>query len=367
VRDDNPDTASATPQPKLEAVVANWYPRFLANGLDGLQVRDTLARIQRWEQWAPEWVASAQAWEERGAAALEAGHLVTAGEHLTRAALTLQFAQFVLTEDVEQRTAIHRRQIELYRQAAPLLRPPAEPVAMPFEDTAVPGYLRRPAGAVRPRLVILIPGLESTKEQFSTFEPYFLARGVATLSMEGPGQGEMWYERGFNDADYRRAFRAVLNFARSLDDLDHDRLALVGTSFGGYLGLKCAPLAGERLAGVVEIAGPYDLAAFDDLQPVLQDGFAHLVKAPDRATAKRRLADVTLQGALDDLHAPVLVIHGGRDAVIPPNEANRIAAALGDRAEVWFEPEGNHSCNNLFSVVRPAVADWVADRLTGHR
>jgi hypothetical protein len=51
--------------------------------------------------------------------------------------------------------------------------------------------------------------------------------------------------------------------------------------------------------------------------------------------------------------------------VIPPREAERIATALGDRAHVWFEPDGNHACNNMFSVVRPAVADWVADRLAG--
>jgi 2,6-dihydroxypseudooxynicotine hydrolase len=348
---------------KLEAVVANWYPRFLANGLDGLQVQDILRRIQRWEQWAPEWTASAQAWADRGETALEAGHTVTAGEHLRRAALTLQFAQFVLTEDVDQRTAIHRQQMALYRRAAPLLQPPAERVSMPFDETAVPGYLRRPVGVSRPPLVILIPGLESTKEQFSTFEPYFLARGVATLSMEGPGQGEMWYERAFSDEDYQRAFRAVLNFAGSRDDVNHDRLALVGTSFGGYLCLKCAPLVGGRLAGVVEIAGPYDLAWFDDLQPVLQDGFAHLVKAPDRVTARQRLADVTLHGTIEELRSPVLVLHGGRDRVIPPREAHRIADALGDRAELRLEPEGSHSCNNLFSVVRPAVADWVADRL----
>jgi dienelactone hydrolase len=350
---------------KLETVVANWYPRFLANGLDGLQVRDILRRIQRWDQWAPVWTASAQAWADRGEAAVAAGHLVTAGEHLKRAALTLQFAQFVLTEDIAQRSAIHHRQIAVYRSAAPLLRPPAQRVSMPFDDGAVPGYLRRPVGVSQPPLVILIPGLESTKEQFSTFEPYFLARGLATLSMEGPGQGEMWYERAFADTDYQRAFRAVLDFVRSLDDIDATRLALVGTSFGGYLCLKCAPLVGADLAGVVELAGPYDLSWFDDLQPVLQDGFAHLVKAPDRDTARRRLADVTLEGALDDLRSPVLVVHGGRDRVIPPREAHRIVAALGDRAQLWFEPDGNHSCNNLFSVMRPAVADWVADRIAG--
>ncbi len=347
---------------KLKAVVANWYPRFLANGLDGLQVRDILARIERWDQWAPEWTASAQAWEARGEAALEAGHHLTAGHHLQRAALTLQFAQFVLTEDVEQRTAIHRRQMALYRRAAPLLDPPAEAVAMPFDDSPVPGYLRRPAGVANPPLVIMIPGLESTKEQFSTFEPYFLARGVATLSMEGPGQGEMWYARPFDDADYQRAFQAVLQFAAGLNGIDHSTLALVGTSFGGYLCLKCAPLV-DNLGGVVEMAGPYDLAQFDELQPVLRDGFTHLTHSPDPSMAKRRLADVTLEGVLERLQAPVLVIHGGQDTVIPPREHERIADALGDRAEVWFEPEGNHSCNNLFSVIRPGVADWVADRL----
>jgi dienelactone hydrolase len=350
---------------KLQAVIANWYPRFLANGLDGLQVRATLSRIQRWDQWAPEWTASARELQERGEAALVAGHPVTAGEHLQRAALTLQFAQFVLTEDVEQRASIHRRQIELYRRAAPLLQPPAEAVSMPFDETPVPGYLRRPAGVERPPVVILIPGLESTKEQFSTFEPYFLARGMATLSMEGPGQGEMWYRRPFSDSDYQRAFSAVVGYVRSLDGLDTRRLALVGTSFGGYLCLKCAPLV-EGLAGVVEIAGPFDLSHFDQMQPVVQDGFMHLVHADDLATAKRRLADVSLEGALDGVRAPVLVVHGGRDTVIPPAEAKRIAAALGDRAQVWLEPEGNHSCNNLFSVVRPAIADWVGDRLGVH-
>jgi 2,6-dihydroxypseudooxynicotine hydrolase len=349
---------------KLDAVVANWYPRFLANGLDGLQVRDTLARIQSWDQWAPAWAASARVWEERGERALAAGHLVTAGEHLRRAALTLQFAQFVLTEDIEQRESLHRRQVALYRRAAPLLQPPAMPVFMPFEDTQVPGYLRRPAGVDRPALVIMIPGLESTKEQFSTFEPYFLARGLATLSLEGPGQGEMWYARAFDDADYQRAFAAVLRFVQSLEDLDLSRLALVGTSFGGYLCLKCAPQV-PNLAGVVEMAGPYDLSWFDELQPVLQDGFTHLTRSPDRTVAKQRLADVSLADTLQDLQAPVLVVHGGQDTVIPPAEADRIANALGDRADVWFEPEGNHSCNNMFSVIRPGVADWVADRLAG--
>lgn len=61
------------------------------------------------------------------------------------------------------------------------------------------------------------------------------------------------------------------------------------------------------------------------------------------------------------------MVHGERDRVIPPAHGRRIAAALGDRAETWIEPEGNHSCNNLHVRVRPAVADWVAERLAAAR
>jgi fermentation-respiration switch protein FrsA (DUF1100 family) len=72
---------------------------------------------------------------------------------------------------------------------------------------------------------------------------------------------------------------------------------------------------------------------------------------------------VTLDGLLDRLDAPVLVVHGERDTIIAIEHAHRIVAALGDRATVRLEPEGNHSCNNLATVVRPVVADWVTDRI----
>jgi hypothetical protein len=51
------------------------------------------------------------------------------------------------------------------------------------------------------------------------------------------------------------------------------------------------------------------------------------------------------------------------DRIVDVRHAHRIAAALGDRATVRLEPDGNHSCNNLATVVRPAVADRVTDRI----
>ena len=344
----------------------HWFPRFLANGLDYLDVRSILDRTPSWEDWGREWSAAAERYARLGEQALASGRRVTAADHLRRAALTLQFAHFAITADAAAREALHRRQAELYARAAPLLRPPAEPVRVPFSGTELPGYLRRPAGTEAAGVVVLLPGLESTKEQFSTYEPYFLERGVATISFEGPGQGESWYATPFRDERYRSAVRALGGMIAGLAGVAGRHVVVLGTSFGGYLALRCASVV-PGLAGVVTISGRYDLSDFAEMPPVVQDGYARIVRAASRAEARELLADVTLDGRLGDLAVPVLVLHGQRDGLVPERQLRQITAALGERAEQWIEPEGGHSCNNLHTRIRPAVADWVRERLDAAR
>jgi pimeloyl-ACP methyl ester carboxylesterase len=358
---------------KVEAVVTNWYPRFLANGIDYFDLQRTLDGIDSWPDWAPRWTEVADSYERLGQEALETGHRVTAAEHLRRSALTLQFAQFVLTDDPVGRRALQERMVRTYAAAAPLLDPPARRIEIPYgsDGHRVVGYLRKPAeqGDRPPPVAVLEPGLESTKEQFSTYEPYFLRRGVATLSVEGPGQGEAGYTLPFSDATYGIAMAAVADAihdgVHGVEGVDPQHVVVVGTSFGGYLSLRHSAAFADRggLRGVVDIAGPYDLQAFDELQKVTRDGFREFVGASSEDEARDLLADVSLKGALGDLDAPVLVVHGEQDRIIDVSHAHRVVADLGDRATVRLEPTGNHSCNNLAATVRPVVADWTSDRL----
>lgn len=348
---------------KVDAVVANWFPRFLANGIDYFDLLRTLDAVDGWDTWAAAWTATADEYERLGEQALAVGHRVTAAEHLRRAALTLQFAQFVLTEEPERRASLQARMVRTYARCAPLLDPPAVRTTVAYgAGRAVVGYRRAPPGRSRCGLVVLVPGLESTKEQFSTYEPYFLRRGVATLSIEGPGQGEGGNGVPFRDAAYADAIRAVGGAISGLDGVDPSRVVVLGTSFGGYLALRHAALI-PGLRGVVDIAGPYDLQAFESLQEVTREGFREFVGAADLDEARGLLDGVNLDGVLEDLRAPVLVVHGEQDRIIRVEHARRIVAALGDRVTARLEPTGNHSCNNVAAVVRPAVADWVADRL----
>lgn len=358
-------TAGARMPDKLESVLANWFPRFLANGLDYFDVVHTLEDVHDWNDWDAAWTRTADEYAALGERALAAGHRVSAAEHLRRSALTLQFAQFVLTDRPERRAQLQQRMAETYRRCAPLLDPPAVPIRIPYGgDHAVIGYLRVPSGVHRPGVVLLLPGLESTKEQFSTYEPYFLRRGMATLSVEGPGQGEGGRDVPFRDAGYADAVAAVARSLPGLDGIDPHRAVVVGTSFGGYLALRHASLVPDLL-GIVDIAGPYDLAEFESLQDVTREGFRDFVGAADQHEAARLLADVNLAGRLAGVAAPVLIVHGEQDRIIPVEHARRIAADLGARATLHLEPAGNHSCNNRATVVRPLVADWALDRMEG--
>jgi 2,6-dihydroxypseudooxynicotine hydrolase len=341
---------------RVERVVANWFPRFLANGLDYLDVSRILASIDRWEQWGASWEAAGEDYERLGREALAAGRFATAGAHLRRAALTYQFAQFVMTGDDDARRRIHTRMAETYRSAAPLLRPPAKLVEVPWRDAKLVGYLR--SAGERAPLVVLVPGLESTKEQFSTFEPFLLERGLSTLSIEGPGQGETWYAHGFRNADYVDAIRTLFDWIADRPDLSSRTVGMLGTSFGGYLALRCA--AEVPVGAVVDIAGFYDLKELDGLQQVIRDNFAHFMKV-DAGSVAAIAAEVDLDGSLP-LRVPVLVVHGEKDPIVPVANARRIAAAQPD-ADVWLYPDGNHSCNNLHTIVRPAISDWLAERL----
>lgn len=328
----------------------------MANGLDYLDVRRTLDAVDSWADWPDEWEKTGDRYERLGQEALLEGQTITAAAHLTRAALTYQFAQFVLTGDLRRREAIHRRMARTYRSAAPHLRPPAEAVEIPAPAAPFRGYLRSPSEDGP--LVVLIPGLESTKEQFSTFEPYLLDRGLATLSFEGPGQGESWYAHPFRNSAYLDAFRSLVEWLFGRADLRNRKVGLLGTSFGGYLALRCA--AEAPIGAVVDIAGFHDLKGVDDLQPVIRENFAHFMKV-DVNDARNLARDVDLSGCLP-LDVPVLVVHGERDPIVPVANAHKILAAQKDAASMLY-PDGNHSCNNLHTIVRPAIADWLAETL----
>ena len=84
---------------------------------------------------------------------------------------------------------------------------------------------------------------------------------------------------------------------------------------------------------------------------------------PPRPGPSPQLPAFTLRGILAKVTCPLLVVHGAKDRLFPPEQAERIAREA-PRATLLMYPDGNHVCNNIPYKYRPAMADWMREQLT---
>jgi 2,6-dihydroxypseudooxynicotine hydrolase len=211
--------------------------------------------------------------------------------------------------------------------------------------------------------VILIPGLDSTKEEFFHWEDVFLVRGMATLSLDGPGQGETGFQLDIRP-DYEAAVGAILDAvsARGQGDVDLERVGAAGVSLGGYYAPRAAAFE-QRIRAVAGVSGPYDFAAnWDGLPSLTRETIQHHTGASTPDEARERAAALSLAGVAEKIGQPCLVITGRHDRLIPWEDTRRIAEEAPNGEWMLFS-DGNHVCNNIPYKYRPLVADWMAERL----
>ncbi|HMQ30915.1 MAG TPA: alpha/beta fold hydrolase [Chloroflexaceae bacterium] len=349
------------PDARVQAAIANWAPRFTAQGVDASEFQRVTAAVERWDQWLDAWCASGDAHAAQAAEAAGRGHGRTAGESYLRAALSYHFAKFVWTLDpAKNRAATERAKACIYA-AHRHLDPSAERVEAPLGGATLAANLRRPPGVAHPPLVVLIPGLDSTKEEFFSWEQVFLDRGMATLSLDGPGQGETGFSTHIRP-DYEVAVAAALDALAGRADLDLGRVGAVGVSMGGYYAPRAAAFE-PRLRAVAAVGGPYSFGAvWDQLPGLTRETFTHHSGAASEAEARERAMQLDLGPVLPRLDKPLLVVFGKLDRLIPWQHAEQVAAEA-PRAELVMYPEGNHVCNNIPYKYRPRVADWMGDQL----
>lgn len=348
---------------RVASAIAHWAPRFTMNGITVSDFQRITGLVERWEDWCAAWCAVGAEHEELGRSALAEGRTLSAGEHLSRAAVYYHFAKFVFVEDIEQMRAAHARAVACLNDALPHLSPPGRRVEVPFEDGQLVGVLRLPEGDGPHATVILIPGLDSTKEELRSTEETFLARGLATFSLDGPGQGESEYDFPIR-GDWSPVAEAVLTTLAGIDEVDTTRLGVWGVSLGGYYAPRVAAALGDRVRACVALAGPFDwLSCWDGLPELTRNTFRVRSGAADDDEARRIAADLTLEGHAEHITAPLLVIFGRKDRLIPWENAVRLEGAAGGPVELLMLEEGNHGCANVAPWHRPYTADWLAERL----
>jgi len=350
------------PDVRVQSAIAHWAPRFVSNGVPLTDFEEVTSGIERWEDWCRAWSARGAVHEELGRTALADGRRLSAGEHLTRAAVCYHFSKFVFVVDYAQMKAAHRKAVECRNLALPLLVPPGERVMIPYEGKHLAGNLRKPAGAVKPPVVVMCMGLDSTKEEMDSNESVFLARGMATLAFDGPGQGEGEYDFAIR-GDYEAVVGSVIDFVATRGDLDAARVGLWGVSLGGYYAPRAAAFD-KRIKACIALSGPFEWAEYYDLLPELtRNTFQVRSRSRTEAEARERAATLTMKNVAKNITCPLFIVAGKHDGIVPWQEGERLAAAASGPVVRCFIEDGNHVANNRGYRYRTQSADWMGQCL----
>jgi len=345
----------------VAAAISHWAPRFVSNGVLLADFEEVTGSLERWDDWCGAWSHRARMHEELGIACLHNEFRLTAGEHLIRAAMYYHFAKFVFVQDPKQMRAAHMKAVECYQRGVQYARPPGERVEFAFEDKKLAGILRKPAPGPCP-VLIMAPGLDSTKEEVHAYEEPFLARGIAVLAIDGPGQGEAEYDIPIC-GDYERAARAACDWIETRKDLDRTRIAIWGVSLGGYYAPRAFAYE-DRIKACIALSGPFEWdKIWDGLPELTRETFRVRSHARNESEARDNARRLTMAEAAARIDRPIFIVTGRQDRLVPASHAEQLAKSVRGPVELLIVEDGGHNANNRPYRYRSQTADWLAQQL----
>jgi dipeptidyl aminopeptidase/acylaminoacyl peptidase len=223
--------------------------------------------------------------------------------------------------------------------------PPRQPYRYKARDgVEIPGYLTRPldaTGAVP--LVVLPHGGPAARDTggFDWIAHFLASRGYAVLQPNFRGSGgfgKAWEQAGHGQWGVGVMQHDVTDGVAALVSAgiaDAERVCIVGASYGGYAALAGAAFTPELYRCAAAIAGVSDLRGMLQSTQNRMGGFSatlsywRLAMGVDEGReATERLRAASPIEHVADVRAPVLLIHGRDDTVVPIIQSRDMAAAL---------------------------------------
>ncbi len=367
--------------------------QFTSTGVSAPDLEHVLGRIGGLESWVDEWERLGRAHEAKGRAALAAGgwnttgtvadfatdHRApdaagptltrelarTAGEHFLTASAAYNFAQYVVFIDVERKRKLHEACVRAYRAAMPHWDVPGVPFEAPMRGRVIRGVLRVPPGEGPRPVVVAFNGTNAVKEELHWWGEEMLKRGLAVITLDGPGLGETFHRLTYV-AEPRPVGNAIIGHIERHPELDPDAIAFLGMSLGGYMAIRMTA-QDPRVRCVAAVSPPYSADVYWNVTLVgLRKELAALY-GRDVAEMDRFINRITLDGVLDQLDRPLLLAGGGHDMITPAEEAQQIFESATCERELVFYPRAGHDCFNVLGDLRPRMAGWLGRQLARAR
>ncbi len=333
--------------------------------LDFSDIQRVLSRVVDARTWHPAWHDEAQHAEQAAERLLTEDRRVSAADMFHRASACHHWSQYLARVGSEQKARGRAGRVRCYRRAVECFPARIEPVVAPFDGVALPGYLHMPEPAngsgEPPPCVIMVNGADSVKEEYHNWARQFVRRGLAALTIDGPGQGEMVGVIPMDPDAWERPMGAAVDELSAGGKVDAGRIGIWGSSMGGFLALRAAAHE-PRLRAAISSGGFFDFRDYRYWPISTQLNVMEDMMLESLAAARDHVErNCTLDGVVERIEVPYLVIHGARDELLGVEEGRQMAGGpLGEF--VNFE-DGFHTCTNYNAELVTLMCDWMATKL----
>src|SRR5580692_493370 len=339
---------------RVEAIHRAEVGQYPLIGLDPADVKEAFESIHTADK--DEWAAGFMKVADRyfnEAKSLEKSDPTKANADYIRAWRVYSFGRWPIPSSPGKRRS-YDRAIESFLDHAKFFDPPLEVVRIPFEGKQIIGYLRLPKNAKGPvPLVIAVNGLDSRKEDLTESFGAILPFGIGFLAVDGPGTGQSPIKVSETS---ERQLSKVLDYAQSRPEIDKNRIALHGVSWGAYWATKMAIVERARLRGASAQSPPVDAFFQKDFlmnhllgnREYLFDQAPALMSIIDGANSSDDMAKIfpnlslVKQGLLGQPMAPMLVLAGVLDTQVPISDIYLLLDKGDVPKSAWINPQGGH-------------------------
>jgi esterase FrsA len=323
-------------------------------GLDPADLREAFAAIKTddKDEWAAAFIKVGDRYMAEGNS-LASADPVKANADYTRAWRLYSFGRWPIPASPGKQRA-YAQAIEAFLAHARFWDPPLQVIHIPFEGSEITGYLRLPKNVAGPAaLVIAVNGLDSRKEDLSESFAALLPYGIGFFAVDGPGTGQAPIKVS-KTAD--RMLSRVVDYLQSRPEVDKNKIAMHGVSWGAYWATKMSIVERARLKAASAQSPPVDKFfqkeflmnsllgnreyLFDQV-PALMNIFEGVKTIDDLAAALSQMSLVN-QELLGKPTTSMLVVAGVLDTQVPISDIYLLLSSGDVPKDAWINPQGGH-------------------------
>lgn len=330
-----------------------------------------------YDSWCTAWTKMGDKCYAEAKVAEEHGHLATSCSAYNRATNYYHASQFYLPHDDPRKMPAYLRILECFEKGTRFDVPAPERVKIPYEDSFLYAWYVRPATPLpengKSPCIVWFGGLDSTAEEvYYCIAKDMTRRGMSMLLVDGPGQGaSIRLNNVFSRHDYEKAGTAAFDYLETRDDVELDKVALMGWSLGGYYCPRIACFE-HRYSALVTYSAIFDYGEVWHLRPDNHPMMPYLKWILNKDTVEEAREEVSKftfdNGELAGIQCPALICYSASDQQNQSEDlAQRLVSGMCNSPQVVFRiftPEeggSEHVSADNMSHANAVAGDWLQD------